>query len=65
MYNSRNPLVVVYAGSPSDVAASIAFAAARQLPLCTRAGGHDHVGASICDGGVVVDVSMMKQVRPT
>ncbi len=62
-FNDRKPLMVVFTGSQADVAAAIQFAAQRRLPLCARAGGHDHLGASICDGGVVVDVSKLKQVR--
>lgn len=62
MYNYRQPLMVVYCSSGQDVAAAVAFAAQRRLPLCPRAGGHDSIGASICEGGVVVDVSGMTQV---
>jgi hypothetical protein len=56
--------MVVFTGSQADVAASIAFAAQRRLPLCARAGGHDFISASICDGGIVVDVSKLKEVSP-
>ncbi|EFN53683.1 hypothetical protein CHLNCDRAFT_136479 [Chlorella variabilis] len=63
MYNYRQPLMVVYCSSGQDVAAAVAFAAQRRLPLCPRAGGHDSIGASICEGGVVVDVSGMTQIN--
>ena len=63
MYNTRAPALIVYCASESDVAAAVGFAAQRGAPLCVRAGGHDTSGASICDGGVVVDVTDMKQVR--
>ena len=54
--------MIVYCASEADVAAAITWAAQRKLPLCVRAGGHDTSGASICTGGVVVDVSPLDQV---
>ncbi len=63
VFNYKKPIAVLYAGSHADVSAAITFAAERQLPVCARAGGHDHAGASICDGGIVVDVSNLKQVN--
>lgn len=54
--------MIVYCASEADVAAAVTFAAERGLPLCARAGGHDTSGASICSGGVVVDVSHLDQV---
>lgn len=62
MYNSRAPALVVYAASEADVVAAVRFAAQRRLPLCVRSGGHDSTGASICDRGMVLDVSQMNQV---
>lgn len=62
MYNDRAPALVVFCASQDDVASAVRFAAQRGVPLCVRAGGHDSTGACICDGGVVVDVTGMKQV---
>ncbi|KAL4420436.1 hypothetical protein ABPG75_010092 [Micractinium tetrahymenae] len=63
MYNTAQPLLIVYAASEGDVAAAVRFAAQRRLPLCPRAGGHDSAGACICEGGIVVDVSGMTQIN--
>lgn len=62
MYNDAAPALVVYAASEADVQAAVRFAAQRRRPLCVRSGGHDSTGASICDKGVVVDISQMNQV---
>lgn len=63
-YNGvREPLMVVLAKSEGDVQAAVAFARARGLPICVRAGGHDSGGYSLC-AGVLIDVSPMNQVGP-
>jgi hypothetical protein len=59
----RRPAVIVRCGSPSDVARSLDFAQAQHLPLAVRAGGHSRLGFGMCDGGVVIDLSAMKQVE--
>ncbi|PRW51004.1 FAD-linked oxidase [Chlorella sorokiniana] len=63
MHNDQAPALVVYAASEDDVASAVRFAAQRRLPLCVRSGGHDSTGASICDKGVVVDISQMNQIK--
>lgn len=63
MHNDQSPALVVYAASEDDVSAAVRFAAQRALPLCVRSGGHDSTGASICDKGVVVDVSQINWIE--
>ena len=59
----RRPAVVVRCGSPSDVVRTLDFARTQHLPLAVRAGGHSRLGFGMCDGGVVIDLSAMKQVE--
>src|SRR5664279_1106746 len=61
-YDQR-PAVIVRCGGPSDVARSLHFAQAQNLPLAVRAGGHSRLGFGMCDGGVVIDLSAMKRVE--
>jgi FAD/FMN-containing dehydrogenase len=55
--------VIVRCGRPSDVARSLDFAQAQNLPLAVRAGGLSRLGFGMCDGGVVIDLTAMKRVE--
>jgi FAD/FMN-containing dehydrogenase len=60
---NRRPAVIVRCGRPSDVARSLDFAQAQNLPLAERAGGLSRLGFGMCDGGVVIDLTAMKRVE--
>jgi len=59
----RRPAVIVRCARPSDVARSLEFARANNLPLAVHGGGHSRVGFGMCDGGMVIDLSAMKRVE--
>ena len=58
----RQPGLIVRAADAGDVVRAVEFARARDLPLAIRSGGHGTAGHGTLDGGVVVDLSMMKNV---
>jgi FAD/FMN-containing dehydrogenase len=65
VYNAQHdkrPAVIVRAGHPDDVAATIAYARTHALPLAVRGGGHGIAGFGTCDGGVVLDLAPMRAV---
>jgi FAD/FMN-containing dehydrogenase len=59
----RRPAVIVRCAGASDVMQAVRFAAANQLLVAVRGGGHNIAGNAVCDGGLVIDLSQMKSVR--
>ena len=59
----RYPALVVRAAGVADVVASVRFAREQGLLIAVRGGGHNVAGTGTCDGGVVIDLSVMKAVR--
>ena len=58
-----HPAIIVRCANASDVARTLEFAQTANLPLAVRGGGHNRAGFSVCDGGVVVDLSRMSRVE--
>jgi FAD/FMN-containing dehydrogenase len=59
----RRPALIVRCANAADVAASIQLARENQLPLAVRGGGHNVAGHAVCDDGVVIDFSNMKDIQ--
>ncbi|AKS35487.1 FAD-binding oxidoreductase [Mycolicibacterium goodii] len=60
---TARPAAVVRPRSSDDVRTAVRFAHDRQIPLTVRGGGHDYAGRALNDGGLVVDLAGMRQVR--
>lgn len=58
----RRPAVIARAATPEDVVAALAFARATGLSVAVRAGGHSVAGYSSIDGGLVIDLTLMKRI---
>ena len=61
-FDARPALIVRCAGAP-DVARALEFGQNQNLPLAVRGGGHNRAGFSVCEGGVVIDLSGMNRVE--
>lgn len=58
------PGLVLQPGDASEAAEAVAFARAnRDVPLGVRSGGHGISGRSTNDGGIVIDLSRMTEMR--
>ena len=58
----RRPAVVARAAGVEDVRRTVRFAREQELPIAVRCGGHSLAGFSTCDDGVVLDLSLMRDV---
>ena len=59
----RRPAVIVQCAQADDVPLVIRFARQNGLELSIRGAGHNIAGNAVCDNGVTIDFSRMKNVR--
>jgi FAD/FMN-containing dehydrogenase len=59
----RRPAVIVRCTTALDVVQTVRFADEHDLLLAVRGGGHNVAGNSVCDDGLVLDLSHMRAVR--
>ena len=58
----RHPALIVRCTAVEDVQATVNFAREHQLLLSIRSGGHSVPGYSSNDGGIILDLSLMKKI---
>lgn len=58
----RKPALIARCQSAGDVAATLKFAAQHDYPVSIRGGGHNVAGHAVCDDGVMIDLSGMRNV---
>lgn len=59
----KKPAFIVKCADVSDVMSAVNLAREHELLLAVRGGGHNGGGLGICDGGMVIDLSMIKYTR--
>lgn len=59
----RRPALIARCADVSDVIAAVNFARENNLLLAVRGGGHNVAGSAVCDGGLVIDLSAMRNIQ--
>ena len=58
----RRPAAIARCATVTDVATCVEFARTADMVVAIRGGGHNVAGNAICDGGLVIDLSLMKEI---
>jgi len=58
----RHPRLIVRCQDAEDVVLGTKFAREHAMELAVRSGGHDVLGASVCEDGMLIDLSRMNRV---
>ena len=59
----RRPAAIVRCTGAADVIGCVRFAGEHDLLVSVRGGGHSVAGKSVCDDGLMIDLSAMKGIR--
>ncbi len=59
----RYPAGVARCESPQEVIAAVNFARENDVMVAVKGGGHDYAGNSVCNDGLVIDLSPMHKVE--
>ncbi|HET9244834.1 MAG TPA: FAD-dependent oxidoreductase [Xanthobacteraceae bacterium] len=60
---TKRPALIARVSGDADVIACVNFARENGLPLSVRGGGHNVAGTALCDGGLMIDMSLRRGVR--
>ncbi|WP_400191461.1 FAD-binding oxidoreductase [Hymenobacter sp. B81] len=58
----KHPALIVQCVDVADVIEAVNFARDNDVLVAIRGGGHSGAGMAICDGGMVIDLSLMRRV---
>ena len=59
----RRPALIARCSGVADVIAAVRFARESGLEVALRSGGHSYPGLSVCDNGMVIDMSPIRGIR--
>ena len=59
----RRPAIILQCRGTADVQAAVRAAREHGLEIAVRGGGHNVAGNAMCDGGLVIDLSLMRGVQ--
>jgi FAD/FMN-containing dehydrogenase len=58
----KRPALIARCAGTADVVECVRFASEHDLLVAVRGGGHNVAGNAVCDGGLVIDLTMMKGI---
>lgn len=61
--HDKRPALIAMCTSNEDIRHAVTFARERQLLTAVRGGGHSWPGKSVCDGGIMINLSQMYAVN--
>lgn len=59
----RKPALIAQCKSVDDVVAAVNFARDQSMLVSVKGGGHNIAGNAVCDDGLMIDLSQMKEVK--
>jgi hypothetical protein len=59
----RRPAIIARCAGPADVITCVRFAREHDIVVAVRGGGHSVAGKSVCEGGLMIDLSGLKGIR--
>jgi FAD/FMN-containing dehydrogenase len=59
----RRPALIARCTGTADVVSAVNFARENGLPLAVRGGGHNIAGSALCEDGLVIDLTPMRDVH--
>lgn len=59
----KHPAVIIQCANNNDVSLAVNFARENNILLAIKGGGHNGAGLGVCDGGLVIDLSLMKNIQ--
>jgi len=59
----KRPALIARCAGTADIVDCVRFARENDLLVSVRGGGHNYAGKSVCDDGLVIDLSSMKGIR--
>jgi FAD/FMN-containing dehydrogenase len=59
----KRPALIARCRGAADVIRAVKFARLHGLLLSIRGGGHNVAGLALCDGGLMIDLSLMRAIR--
>ncbi len=59
----RRPALIVQCAGVSDIRQALEYARHHDLVVSVKGGGHNVAGNAVCDGGLMIDLALMKGIR--